>query len=473
MLLSPPVWLFALAYGFLTALLIGFSPMLAFVPVLFALALIPLLRAPRNAALAVLFLAPLLSGLPRGQIVPYFRPNELVLIVAFIAYALVYFLGRVRRPVITFLDGAFLILLAARCIVPFLAHPLAVTADPTYLVKFFLAPFQYYLLYRLILGTTSSREDLIVLMRVIVAASVVVAIVGLLQAMRVHEIEVLLRNYYPSNKTVYTFEHSRRVTSLFSGAWNVCGYYLSQALLLSIVLRRFEKPGIPRTALTCVTVLLAVVMGLTFSFTTVITLFAALAFIGLKEGKLRGYLLRFLAVGAVLGLLLVIGFGASLQERLALQFRGTWIPMTILTRLDFWINTALPLVSSHLLFGIGPSLYDWVTAENHYLFLAANGGLVSLAGFLFFIGLVWRKFSRLFRRIAAAPRGPARDLAHSLSLLSLAFLLQALIASMTGHYFEYSGATEMLWSVWSMAIVAERLSGGRPLDNLTPSQETS
>lgn len=468
-----PAWLFAVGFALLTAYLLQSPSMLALLPVVFALILIPLFRAPHYAPLVVLFLAPLLSGLPRGQVVPFFRANELLLILVFSAYALAFFLGRARWPIRTFLDGAFLIFVLARGVLPLLAHPIAMTADATHLMKFFLAPFQYYLLYRLILGTTRSHDDLIVLLRVTVAASVIVAIIGLLQAMRIHEIEVFLRTFYPSNKTVYTFQHSQRVTSLFSGGWNPCGYYLSQALLLTFVLRRFEKPGMARTALTAISVLLIVVMGLTFSFTTAITLLIALAFIGLKTGRLRTYLFRFLGVGAVVGVLLVIGFGDALQERLALQFRGTWIPMTILVRLEFWMNVALPRVFDHLIFGIGPSRYDWLTAENYYVFLVANGGLVCLTGFVVFAGLVWHKFSMLLRRIISSPRTPTRDLAAALTILSLALFLQVLVAGNTGQYFEYSGSTEILWSVWTMAIVAERLSSGRRLDSLTPAQQAS
>ena len=65
-------WLFALGFSLLTAYLLKSSSMLAFLPVLFAVVLIPLFRAPHYAPLVVLFLAPLLSGLPRGQIVPFF-----------------------------------------------------------------------------------------------------------------------------------------------------------------------------------------------------------------------------------------------------------------------------------------------------------------------------------------------------------------------------------------------------------------
>ena len=147
--------------------------------------------------------------------------------------------------------------------------------------------------------------------------------------------------------------------------------------------------------------------------------------------------------------------------------------MTILDRISFWINVALPRISDHLVFGIGPSRYDWLTAENYYVFLVATGGLVCLAGFAIFAGLVWRHFSGLLRRIAASPRSRDRDLASTLTILSLALFLQALVASNTGHYFEYSGGTEILWSVWTMAIVAERLNSGRRIDALTPAHETS
>ena len=265
------------------------------------------------------------------------------------------------------------------------------------------------------------------------------------------------------------------ITASMSALLNTCAGSLQivtglGVFLLTLALRQFEKSGMARTALIGIGVLLVVVMALTFSFTTAITLLVALAFIGLTSGRMKRYLFRFLAVGAVVSVLLVIGFGEALQERMVIQFRGTWITMTILHRVSFWMNIALPLVSDHLVFGIGPSRYDWVTAENYYIFLAATGGLVCLAGFVVFAGLVWHRFSTLLRRIAVSRPSSVRDLATTLTILSLALFLQALVASNTAHYFEYSGGIEILWSVWTMAIVAERLNSGRRLDALTPAQ---
>ena len=52
-LASLPMWLFAVCYSLLTAFLLRLSPLLALAPIVLALALVPLLRAPRNAALIV------------------------------------------------------------------------------------------------------------------------------------------------------------------------------------------------------------------------------------------------------------------------------------------------------------------------------------------------------------------------------------------------------------------------------------
>ncbi len=441
-------------YALGTAILLSISPYVALVPVVLAVLLIPLVRRPRIAPAVVLLLVPLVSGMPRGSIVPIFKPNELVLIFVFVAYALALLLGKKQKIETTFLDKAFLIFVMARSVLPLIAHPVSVAADPATLAKFFLAPFQYYLLYRLILGTARTREDLTLLLRVMIAGAVVVAVVGLLQAMRVPEIEHLLRTYYPSGKLIYTFEHSRRVTSLFGGGWNVCGFYLSQALLLTIALHPFERPGLSRAVLVVTGMLLALVMGLSFSFTTTITLVVALAYFGYRKGKLGTYLLRAAPVAVLLFVFALTLFGGALQERLSLQFRGTFLPATLLARLYFWKEMVLPAIGGKLIWGIGPSRFAWTTAESEYVFFVVNCGLVGLAGFLVFIGFVWKKLRALSRRINPA------TLEGTLVVLGLTLFLQNLIASTTGHYFEYSGASETLWAVWAMAAVGVKLRDG-------------
>ena len=290
--LGPGTVLLALGVALLVASLLPASPVVAALPVALAILMIPLVRWPQVAPAAVLLLVPLVSGMPRGQLVPLLRPNELALAFVFGAYLLVLILGPKQKIERTFLDRAFLIFLVGRSLLPLVAHPLAVVSDPAHLVKFFLAPLQYFLLYRLIQGTVHRRADLMMLIRIMLLGGVIVAVIGILQAARVPLVEDFLRTYYPSNKPIYTFLHSSRVTSLFAGGWNVCAFYLSQILLVAIAVHPFERPGLPRALVTAAAILIAMVMALSFSFATTGSLFLVLVYFALRRARLRRFLLR-------------------------------------------------------------------------------------------------------------------------------------------------------------------------------------
>lgn len=441
----------AVLFALLVAWLLPVSPYAALLPILLAILLTPLLRAPHLAPAVVLLFVPLLSGMERGAIVPIFRANELVLIFVFFAYLITIMLGPKRKIEFTFLDRAFIIFVLARSVLPLVVHPIAVTGDPTNLAKFFLAPLQYFLLYRLIQDTTRDRRDLMLLFHVLIVGGMVVAVVGLLQAARLPQIEDFLQTYYPSNKPMYTFVHSQRVTSLFGGGWNVCGFYLSQILLLTIAVHPLERPGLPRAALVAAGVLAGFVMALSFSFSTSITLLVALILLAQRRKRLRTYLLRALPVVAVGAGMVAIFFAAPLKERLELQFRGSAIPITLLVRINFWRETAWPLIKDSLVFGIGPQRFTRVTAESEYVYLVATCGLVGLSGFIGFIVYMWRKLLAIGRRFAPS------TLEGTIAILGLAFFIQNLIASTTGHYFEYSGASELLWGMWGMLLVCVKI----------------
>ncbi|MBD3236426.1 MAG: hypothetical protein GF330_06970 [Candidatus Eisenbacteria bacterium] len=453
--LGPGTLLLALGVALLVAYLLPASPYVAALPVALAILLIPLVRLPHLAPALVLLLVPLVSGMPRGGWVPLLRPNELALAFVFGAYLLALLLGRKQRIETTFLDRAFLIFLLGRSVLPLVVHPLATVGDPSQLVKFFLAPLQYFLLYRLIQGTAHRRADLMLLIRVMLLGGVIVSLVGILQAARVPLVEDFLRTHYPSNKPIYTFLHSSRVTSLFAGGWNVCAFYLSQILLVAIAVHPFERPGLPRALVAGSAVLIALVMGLSFSFATTLTLLLALGYFAVQRRRLRSFLLRALPLVVLFAIVVALFFAGPLRERMGMQFRGTLIPVTLLTRVAFWAEFAWPAVRDSLLFGIGPSRFDWLTAESEYVFLVANCGLVGLAVFFGFIAYVWRRMRAVIRSL-----GPL-TFEGTLAVLGLALFLQNLVASLSGHYFEYSGAAETLWAIWGMVLVGVRLRAER------------
>ncbi len=431
-------------YAVLIGLLLAAEPRLALLPVGIFLVVVPLIRKPVVAPVLVLALVPLLSGMPRGLLVPVFRPNELVLILAFVCYSLVFAIGKKQAVPLTFLDGAFLIFLVARGVIPLFLHPAEAVADPTRIAKFFLAPFQYYLLYRLVLGTVTTEKGIRAVWWTIIAGGLVVAVVGLLQAARFPPIEVFLRRYYPSSKSMYTFLHSPRVTSLFAGGWNVCGFFLSQVLLLGIVAHPVTA-GRGKAVLGAALVLVALVMGLTFSFTSTLAFAVALWYVARRQGKASAYFARALPVAAAVILVIALFFAGPLLERLRLQFYGTVVPMTVLARLSVWTTRAMPVIGQYLLTGIGPYRFDWIDLDNYYLYLAVCNGVLSPLLFIAFAVVVWRGLGRAERGLVEGSD------AWRTVLLGKAFFIQVMIANITGLYFEYSGASEILWTFWALS----------------------
>ncbi|MBD3336687.1 MAG: hypothetical protein GF355_14340 [Candidatus Eisenbacteria bacterium] len=451
-----PAALVLTALAVLAAVFSSVNPLLAFLPLILLVFVVLALNHPNVLVYAMILSTPLFSGMPRGQITPLLKPNEVILL--FISILLL-----VRRVAVASsfhpwsrIDTAFFLFYATRTILPLIFNPSALREPPAISLKFIFGPIQYYLVYRIVLETFTDRAATLRALATAFVAGVVVALIGLLQAADFPGIGEFLRTYYPSKKGVYTYLHSMRITSLFGGDWNGCGLYLSQVILLGLFLhswsrRTSSRQTSRRLAIMVAVILTALAMTLTFSFSSAIAFAASLAFLSYRLGRLARFLVWLPVVGTAITGAVYLLFREALLQRMALQFgrRSVLIPWTFLYRMYYWKSILMPHILKRPVFGHASKPVEWVSEESYYFFLLVKSGFVGLVGYGAGIYLLFKELGRI---------GEAADpLTSRTCLLALVLMVELLVANVGGLYFEYSGVTETFWLVVAVAAVQHRL----------------
>lgn len=431
-----------------------------------------LVYKPSWGAYLLVVAIPLVSAVPRGQIVPLMRLNEVLLLVVFLA-VVVRLRGRLDRMIrFQTVDAGFLILLLTNSVLPFVAlwFRAAPASVETILPVF--ASIQYYLLYLVLVNSIRQPVQIRRALWFFLAVGVLVAVIGLVQAMDFQGFQRIQDMVFLNYRTDLAVR-SLRITSTFGG-WNDLGSYLGLTLLVifTLILERslFSPVYLGAAAIVCFA---ALILSGNWSTTVSILIGSGIIFllsgrrVRVKHAALVGVLLL-----VILCLVLLIPETQRiLLVRLRTQFAsGALVPSTIASRLVLWnqILDYLWLNPSFLLLGAGPSpayiiatatqthplLEFWkstfvrvgtATEESFYFMLLIRFGVIALAGYAAFLVIVARW---LWRVLAGG------GLARSLALMALGCLITLCIASITNAYFSYSGTSEVLWILLALVTAA-------------------
>ena len=161
----------------------------------------------------------------------------------------------------------------------------------------------------------------------------------------------------------------------------------------------------------------------------------------------------------VITIVLALGLGiyllqSGIQNRLALQYPGNdmnlLLPSTMQGRINLWTSVYIPYITRNteeLILGLGPKgITGFTVEENFYLYLILRYGLLGLCAYLFAIFYLIKLTYIYINKKYSGLLGP-------LALMSLIFMVQLSIASLSGRYFDYSGVAETLWvilALWSV-----------------------
>jgi hypothetical protein len=447
-------WVLAIGSTIGISALLGRQAVLDVLPVI-ALALAAIVGAflLTRPGYIVYFLAlaiPITSGTARGAFVPFFRANEIILLLL-TAAAVAIFLIR-RRPFrITWLDKLLLVFLAFRILLPVVLSLIRGDAVGGGNIKVLFGPIQYYLLFRVVVECMDKEVQIVRALLCMLGASAVVAIVGVLQALQVPGINEFLATYYPAARDFYTFTFlaSPRVTSLFAGDWNGCGLYMAMSVVLGLGTLHLFRKWWQQTMVLIVIFLDLIVVFLTASFSGTAAMVFGLGVLFTSSRQARAYLRPMLYLLPVIITLLATVFWNIVSDRLEMQFGASaesLIPHTWKVRLYLWQEVMWPYISEHWLWGLGTVRLGWNFFESYYVFLILTTGIF---GVLAYLGLSVGVLINL-----SGYRGDT-TWRGSIALIAGTFVTQILLANIAGGYFEFSGVTESLWLILGFLIAGE------------------
>jgi hypothetical protein len=452
-------WVLGLLLG---ALVLGVAtavqPVLALAAVAFVLVVVWTTAQPVRAAYLLVLVVPLVVGMSRGLIVPFLRPNELlVLLLLGLAILRATFGpsdGQIRLGPLTAVDRAFGVLFVFGSLVPLATLLYRGGVPSAEDGQQLLSLLKYYVGYRLVLALVPGEREMLIVARVMVAASVIVAFIGLLQIERVFEIHEWLATYFSAGQVREALEHRRATSTL--GVWQALGVYLSvHAALAAALLATATPRGAWRWLLAGALVVDVLGALATTTLTAVLALAIALGLVALFTRRVG----RTIVLAAPVLVIALLIFQTVIQERVNYQYHS-WgasgeMPVTWEYRIYNLTKVFWPQVQDNLLFGVAPSVSQeltWQFPENQVMYLLYQGGLLYVAAYLLFIGVVLRCTWRYLQRL----QGPGLAVARTAFIAWVLILVLGLLDP----HLTMAGEADAAWALLALATGAATRGGG-------------
>ena len=437
----------------------GRGPVVGAVAVAAVALVLLVVHRPLFGVLVMVAAVPITSGLTRGMPVPGFRVSELL--TALIAGTILLSVPRERTRPWAIFDFAALAYAVATLV--FGAADLAVRHAAVSFedVGTLLGAFQFLLIYRATLVVIRQGRERLLCLYVLVAASIPVAALGILEQLNVGPFRAVAQSLTDVDLSAAGYQELGRATGTFDH-WQALGGYLFLVILLGVALLG-ERPA-TRLRLLIVCALALDVSALVLSTTiapAVCTLLGAAA-ISLWASRHRGWArLRPLLAIALAVLVAVVIFLPVIDQRVALQFgngqatgQSSEVPQSLAYRSAVWQQQYFPAIQKHWLTGYGPKLppeIHWQYTESLYFTLLLRGGIVLL---LTFVALMVAAFVRALTAARDVDRG-ARVAGRVVLVAVLALIpMDAEIP-----YFVNAGLPHVFWLL--IAIAGSRMLDGR------------
>jgi hypothetical protein len=413
---------------------------------------IDLLRWAQAATLLLVATAPVLSGVKRGLPVPGFRISELltVLLGGFVLVAC----GRRSLSRLRLLDwlalayGVATLILGA---IDLLRRDAPFDSDN---VSGLLGPFQFLVLYRAVEITAITPDLRRQVLRVLLLASVPVAVVAILQSLEIHAFVDLGVHLTGSDyRGVFADQGFVRATGLFPHWQVAAGYFLTIGVVGFAALMRPGHGIVDQRILLAIVTIDAVALLRTVTTGASTALAVTCVLLALASGRLRKPLVW---VPAVL-LVAVIIAGSVFAPRYREQYHPTTrgpqahgiVPRTIVYRYDIWRDQYLPVLEDRWLAGFGPDIPSdarWKYTESVYVTMLLRGGVILLAIYLAFMVRLAVEGRRLVRA------GPALDAV--IGSAAVAIVLMLVVTQIIATYFTTSGTPQVVWTLAALVVAA-------------------
>jgi hypothetical protein len=410
---------------------------------------------PPLGAYVLLIATPLLAGIERGTVVPMVRPAEaLIAVVAsglLVRGSVQLLAGRARRPRLHEVDAAVILMALTSSVVPLLwmlARGKQVTGDD---LEFALQLWKYAAVYLIFRTAVRTEEQVRRCLWLAMAAASVVAVVAILQALRLLGVDALLARYYAFTGPAELWRF--RGTSTLASSFAVADV---MAFNLAIAVGLLSRGSRHKPALVALAVLFLLGIVASGQFSGGIALLVTMGGLALLDRRVRRHTLALLPLVLVAGLLLrpvidrrLSGFGplGGLPWSWAVRLQNL--------RTYFW-----PELFSHYnwVLGVRPaarvrtvtSWPDYIWIESGHTWLLWTGGVPLLLAFILFL---WVSIRRTVS--VAQARTDAVGVAGIASFTSL--LVLAVLMTLDVHL-TLRGAADLLFALLALASSAE---GGR------------
>jgi len=408
----------------------------------------------------------LLAAFSRGIV--GLKPSELLLIV--LAGALC--ARRIVRRDLTFatssVDLGFAMLIVAGTWLPLttleLRHIYLTAAN----LRALLGPIEYYLWYRVCLEALPLPSRLPGLLRVLLLATAIVSLVGVLQVLHFPGVEHVLVRYFPTYDT-FESQYIRRATSLVGG-WEPVAALSAYSLILINQLQLTAETTLVLgrrwgVVLLGMMVLHVVAIVATLSTTGIVALVVGYG----VAWRLNGRLARSTRYALLCGIGAAIIFLPFILQRYHTQWgmqasQLPFVPQTWQARYSHWgiVLNAVFVDPGHLFFGVQPGfaypVLSFGSTESLFLLALYRGGVLYLGALLGCMAV----FLRALLCARRTARGFARDATTAIITI---FIVNSVIDVLDAHLF---GAGEFPF-LFTLLAVGVGLSAGEPLTMPVPS----
>jgi murein biosynthesis integral membrane protein MurJ len=411
---------------------------------------------PAVAAYLLVFITPLVVGLNAGLVVPGLRANEGLMVVVGAGLALRWLVnirtGEVRWPRVGAVDLSILALCVFSSVVPLtmmLVRQRQITSDDLFYSIVLWKLFAEYVIAR---AAISTREQAMRCLVLLMAATAIVTVVGMVQALGLFGVPGLLNKYTSSGGLAPTEGGDRggSLLGLPAAAADLC--ILSLGIAIAMIVRGYSR----RLLLAGLAILYVLGVIAAAEFATVIGLIVAVAALMIltKSARLAAYAAPVALFGGILLWPIIRTRLAGFSSPAGLPL--SWVYRLINLRTFFW-----PVLFSdyNWILGVRPSAriatplravgYVWI--ESGYTWLLWGGGIPLLVSYLAFAGTVLRRGWAFMQRVG--PVGVAA------TAVTAAMCAQVVVMAFDPHL-TYRGSGDELFLL--LALLRVLPSGRRP-----------
>jgi hypothetical protein len=430
------------------------APAIAFAAVIGLLLFAVVVVRPAVAAYVLIASTPLIVGIDRSSLVPALRPNEAILVV--MAGALILrgvirlWAGAGWRPQLTSVDAALLLLAVTSSVVPLLWEAIrgrAISGDD---LLYSLTLWKYYAVFLVVRASARRQRDVRRCLWVSMWAASIVAVIAVLQSLKLFGIPHLLASYYAPFGTTTGLNINRGTTTLASAIATGDVMAFNLAIALAFLAKAEKRRGV----LLCLSGLFAFGGLASGEFSAVIALVVVVVVVGALTRTLTRKLGAMIAIGSVAALALQPVIAQRLHN-----FSGGvpsgWADRLSNLRQFFW-----PTLFHHYNFVLGvrptPRIatplfqtgYVWI--ESGHTWLLWSGGIPLLVAFFVFVAVTLRVTRRTAYR---------RDATGIAALATFAALVAMTVLMTFDPHLTLRGSADLLFAL--LALQSARVGAGR------------